>query len=50
MREKRDVCMFGFYIDEGPFCLALDTALGSFHVHHQVYYGELLMASMHISA
>ena len=39
MEEKRDTCKVGFDIDEGPFCLALDKALGSIDVHRQVYYG-----------
>jgi hypothetical protein len=28
-----------FDIDEGPFCRALDTALGTFKVYREAYFG-----------
>ena len=41
MGQKREACKAGFNINEGPFCLALDKALGSFNVHRQAYYGGI---------
>ena len=41
MGQKREACKAGFNINEGPFCLAFDKALGSFNVHRQAYYGGI---------
>ena len=39
MEEKRKACKTGFNMDEGPFYIALDKALGEFHVHREAYFG-----------
>ncbi len=35
----KESCRTAFDIDEGPFCQALDKALGTFKVYREAYYG-----------
>ena len=37
--QKKEACKREFEIDDGPFCIALDKALGDFDVYRQAYYG-----------
>ena len=36
---KKEECKTEFDFEDGPFCLALEKALGTFYVHRQAYYG-----------